>query len=251
MRSPALSRARGLLRALRMLTHVLAGLAAIRFRFAALAPAEREQRVQAWARTALDLMSIELQVRGQAPSHGPLLLVANHISWLDILAIHAACYCRFVSKADVRHWPLIGRLVSGAGTLYVERESRRDALRVVHHMAERLRQGEVITVFPEGTTSDGAGLLPFHANLLQAALSAAAPVQPLALQFLDRGTQRVSLAPAYIGDDSLLASLWRTFCTDGIVARVSFGDPQQALARSRRQWASDLHAEVKALMQAA
>ena len=241
-------RLRALWRAMRMLLHVLAGLSTIKFRFAKLTPAEREQRVQAWARQALDLMAIELQLRGPTPRRGPLLLVINHVSWLDILAIHGACYCRFVSKADIRRWPLLGSLVTGAGTLYVERESRRDAMRVVHRMAERLAEGEVLAVFPEGTTSEGRELLPFHGNLLQAALSSASPVLPIALQFFDRASRDLSLAPAYIGDDHLLNSMWRTFCTDGLVARLSFGEPQMAQGRDRRQWATDLHDSVKTMM---
>ena len=88
---------------------------------------QREARVQAWALRMLTLLGVRLELRGQPPVAGPVLLVANHISWLDILVMHAARHCRFVSKADVRHWPLIGTLADGAGTLYIERESRRDA----------------------------------------------------------------------------------------------------------------------------
>ena len=87
----------------------------------------------------LALLGVRLELRGRPPAAGPVLLVANHISWLDILVMHAARYCRFVSKADVKHWPLIGTLATGGGTIYIERESRRDALRVVHHMAESLQ----------------------------------------------------------------------------------------------------------------
>ena len=140
-----------------------------------------------------------------------MLLVANHISWLDILVMHAARHCRFVSKADVRHWPLIGTLATGGGTLYIERESRRDAMRVVHHMAESLKRGEIVAVFPEGTTSDGVALLPFHANLIQAAISADAPVQPVALSFHRARHPRAEPArPATSGTTRWLGSVWRT-----------------------------------------
>ena len=92
---------------------------------------------------------------------------------------------RFVSKADVKSWPLVSRLVDAAGTLYLEREKKRDALRVVHAVAAALAAGQMVAIFPEGTTSTGHGLLPFHANLLQAAISTETPVQPLALRFSD------------------------------------------------------------------
>jgi 1-acyl-sn-glycerol-3-phosphate acyltransferase len=238
---------RALGRLLRGLLHIGVGLWTIYLHFPQLPASHKEARVQAWARRLLALWGIELVVRGEPPHGGPMLLVANHISWLDIVVMHAARHCRFVSKSDVRHWPLIGTLASGAGTLYIERESRRDAMRVVHRMAGALRDGEVVAVFPEGTTSDGVELLPFHANLIQAAISAQAPVQPVALQFVDRVTGAPSFAPCYIGDDTLVGSIWRTLTTPGIQAVVSFGEPQTAAGRDRRAWARDLRDHVDAL----
>ncbi|MBE7941762.1 MULTISPECIES: lysophospholipid acyltransferase family protein [Ramlibacter] len=232
---------------LRGLGHVLAGLWTLRVRFPGFSPAQREQAVQDWAAAMLRILGITLELRGTPPAAGPVLLVANHISWLDILVLHAARHCRFVSKSDVRHWPLVGALATGAGTLYIERESRRDALRVVHHMAESLRDGDILAVFPEGTTSDGISLLPFHANLLQAAITAQAPVQPVALSFLDAGTRGRSLAPCYIGDDTLLASIWRTLTAPPIVAVVAFGEPEPAQGRERRGWAASLRDTVARL----
>ena len=236
-------------RLLRALLHALRGLATIRFQFPRLSEEQRHERVQAWARDMLGVLGIALQVRGQPPLRGPVLLVSNHISWLDILVLHAARHCRFVSKADVRRWPLIGALATGAGTLYIERESRRDAMRVVHHMAASLQSGDILAVFPEGTTSDGIDLLPFHANLVQAAISARAPAQPVALQFIQTRTGRMSLDPCYIGDDTLVASLWRTLSGPPITAVVSFGSSQHAGTRDRRAWAADLRAAVQRLRQ--
>ncbi|RRD58760.1 1-acyl-sn-glycerol-3-phosphate acyltransferase [Comamonadaceae bacterium OH2545_COT-014] len=225
--------------------HMLGGWLTIRLRFPRLDEAGRQACVQRWAQDFLRIWRIGLHVRG-TPAAGPVLRVANHISWLDILVLHAAGYCRFVSKADVQRWPLIGPLATGAGTLYVARESRRDALRVVQHMTERLRAGEILAVFPEGTTSNGLALLPFHANLIQSAIAAPAPVQPVALQFVDADGE-LSLAPCYIGDDSLLASIWRTLTTPGVQAVVRFGEPQSPEGRDRRLWAESLRDAVDAL----
>jgi 1-acyl-sn-glycerol-3-phosphate acyltransferase len=166
---------------LRGLWHVLVGMWTIYVRFPQLTPEQREMRVQAWALQFLALWGIHLRVLGQPVPNGPALMVANHISWLDILVIHAARHCRFVSKSDIREWPLVGMLATGAGTLYIERTSRKDALRMVKDMADAMRNGDVVAVFPEGTTSDGRDLLPFHANLIQAAIQADAPVQPMSL----------------------------------------------------------------------
>jgi 1-acyl-sn-glycerol-3-phosphate acyltransferase len=233
----------------RALVHAVAGLATILVRFPRMSEQQRHARVQAWALKMLTVLGIRLELRGRPPVSGPVLLVANHISWLDILVMHAARHCRFVSKSDVRRWPLIGALATGAGTLYIERESRRDAMRVVHHMAESLKCGDVLAVFPEGTTSNGAALLPFHANLIQAAISAGAPVQPVALSFVDTQTRSVSLAPCYIDDDTLVASVWRTLTAPAITAVVHYGEPQAAQGRDRRTWAGQLRSAVDDLRQ--
>jgi 1-acyl-sn-glycerol-3-phosphate acyltransferase len=231
-------------RLLGALAHALGGWWTIVFTFPKLTPAQREERVQQWARGMLRVLGIELRLQGTPPARGPVLLVANHISWLDILVMHAARHCRFVSKADVKRWPLVGTLATGAGTLYIARESRRDAMRVVHHMAEALQAGEVLAVFPEGTTSDGRVVLPFHANMLQAAISANAPAQPVALAFVDARSGQPSFAASYIGDDTLVGSLWRTLAAPPLAAVVVFGDEQAAGARDRRAWAADLREAV-------
>jgi 1-acyl-sn-glycerol-3-phosphate acyltransferase len=224
---------------------MLVGLLTIVVLFPRLSPQQKEIRVQVWSLEMLARVGIRLTVKGHPAPQGPLLLVANHISWVDITALHAARFCRFVSKADVKAWPLIGALASGIGTLFIQRESRRDAMRVVHHMAQSLRDGDVLAVFPEGTTSDGVHLLPFHGNLLQAAIAADAPVQPVALQFVDTGSGRRSLAPCYVGDDTLLGSVWRTLRASGITVQIIFGEPQSAKGRDRRAWAADLQTEIE------
>jgi 1-acyl-sn-glycerol-3-phosphate acyltransferase len=203
--------------------------------------------VQAWSAQLLQILGITLRVHGTPPGHGPLLLVCNHISWLDIAVVHAAGYCRFVSKAEIRHWPVVGTLATGAGTLYIERASRRDAMRVVHHMAERLQAGDVVGVFPEGTTGDGRTVMPFHANLLQAAIAANAPVLPLALRFVDVHTGALHSGPSFVGDETLLGSVWRTLGATTIAADVVFGTPEPAAGRDRRAWAQDLQQAVTRL----
>ena len=234
-------------RLLRTVAHALRGWWTIRTRFPRIDQDERDALVTEWARAMLRILGVELRVQGEPAAHGPMLFVCNHISWLDILVIHAARHCRFVSKADVKHWPLVGTLATGAGTLYIERESRRDAMRVVHHMTAALRAGDVLAVFPEGTTSAGEDLLPFHANLMQSAISAEAPVQPMALAYIDPATGALSQAARYVGDDSLAWSLWQTLGARGLRAVVRFGLPGPALGRDRRTWALALREEVAQL----
>ncbi len=233
----------------RAVWHILVGFVTIALVFPRLSQEQRELRVQVWSLKMLGCLAVALVVKGQLVATGPLLLVANHISWLDIISLHAARYCRFVSKSDIRQWPVIGTLATGVGTLFIERASRRDAMRVVHHMTERLRAGDVIGVFPEGTTSDGQSLLPFHANLFQAAIAADAPVQPVALQFVDQLSGKISLAACYIGDDTLWESLWRTLRTPGIAVVITFGEPQLAQGRDRRAWALAVKSDIERLRQ--
>ena len=229
------------------LLHILTGFITVLLVFPRLSAEQRQMRVQVWSRGMLRRIGIELVVKGQPDMRGPLMLVANHISWLDITSLHAARFCRFVSKADIAQWPFIGKLASGIGTLFLERSSRRDAMRVVHHMAASLRAGDVLAVFPEGTTSDGRSLLPFHANLIEAAIVANVPVQPVALQFIDRTTGEPSFAPCYIDDDTLAGSVWRTLVTPGIAVVITFGETQLAEGRDRRAWSKALQQAVSDL----
>lgn len=241
---------RAIWRVLRLLAHLVQGLWVVALRFPSLAPEQQQARVQAWSLQLLACAGIALQLRGTPVANGPVLLVANHISWLDIPVMHAARYCRFISKSDVQGWPIVGALATAAGTLYIERESRRDALRMVRSMSEALAAGEVLAVFPEGTTGDGRTLLPFHANLLQAALQADAPVQPVGLRFTDRASGQTSFAPSFVGDETLIGSVWRTLSAPALLAVVHFGTPEHAQGRDRRAWSEHLRTQVDALRQA-
>ena len=239
---------RALWRVLRATGHVVRGLWIIRTEFGRLAPSQSELVVREWSRQMLRIMGVERVVHGEPPAGGPLLVVSNHMSWLDILVLNAGKPARFVSKSDAKRWPLLGSLITGAGTLYIERGNRRDAMRMVHHMAERLRERDILAIFPEGTTSDGRTLLPFHANLFQAAISANAPILPVALRFIDSRTGEPHDAPVFVGDTTLLASIWATLCADGVQVVVRYGDAQMPQGRDRRGWARDMQDEVARLL---
>lgn len=217
----------------RAVLHALHGIVIVLLRFPSLDPAGRQARIAWWSAKMLRCLGGELRIRGTFKP-GAKLIVANHVSWLDIMAIHAACpEARFVSKADVKGWPLVNRLVDAGSTLYIEREKRRDALRVVHQMAEALRAGDTVAVFPEGTTGPGPELLPFHANLLQAAVATGTPVQPVALRFADAHGP-FSRAAEYVGDTTLAQSLWRLARSRGLVVHVDVLPPEGSEHADRR-----------------
>ena len=242
--SPVRPRTVAVWRMLRATAHVVRGIWIIRTRFDRQSPEQTEATVAQWSRDMLRIMGVQLEVRGQAPAAGPCLVVANHISWLDILVINAAQPVRFVSKADVLRWPLLGSLVAGAGTLFIERERKRDALRVVHQCAEALQRGETVAVFPEGTTGSGPELLPFHANLLQSAVSVDAPLQPLALRY-SLPNERHAQAAAYVGEMTLVASLWQVVSNKNLRADLQILPAIESQAMDRRALAEMARAAIQ------
>jgi 1-acyl-sn-glycerol-3-phosphate acyltransferase len=234
---------RAVWRLARVLVHGLHGLAIVLLLFPRLDAAARHRRIAWWARGLLASLGVGLHVDG-AFRPGAKLIVANHLSWLDIMAVHAVCpQARFVSKADVQHWPLIGRLVASAGTLYIVREKARDALRVVHQMAEALRAGDTVAVFPEGTTGLGSEPLPFHANLLQSAIATSVPVQPVALRFSD-ARHEISPAADFTGEITLAQSLWMLACGEAVVVRVRVLAAEATAHADRRALAAHLRAQI-------
>jgi 1-acyl-sn-glycerol-3-phosphate acyltransferase len=242
--------ARAALRLLHALVHLLHGLAVMALRFPALDADGRTRRVQWWARGLLRAAGLELHVRGR-PRPGAVLLVANHVSWLDIAAIHSvAPQARFVSKAEVQGWPVLGWMIRGAGTLFIERDRKRDALRVVHRVAESLAGGATVAVFPEGTTGPGAEPLPFHANLLQAAIGTGTPVQPVVLRYAD-AARAFSPEVGFVGDVSLLRSVWRVLGARGLRVHVEVLDAEATRHADRRALAAHLRARIAERLQSA
>lgn len=242
---------RALGRLARLLAHVLCGAATMPRQLPQLSAPQRALRVEQWAQRCLAHAGVTLRIQGQPAAQGPLMLVANHQSWLDIPTLHAACYCRFVAKAEIARWPVVRGLAAAAGTLFIERGSRRDTRRIVNVLGQALGQGDILAVFPEGTVGNGRDLLPFHGNMLQAAIDNDVAVQPVAMAFVDAHTGQPSYLPceAYL-DEPMLRGLWRTLQAQGLIAVVHYGTPEKAEGRDRRTWAHDLQQRVEALRQA-
>ena len=196
-----------LLRLLRVFLHLFSGLWTCATIFPRTDHAGRNVRIQRWSIKLLTICGVEVEISHADPAQPPqhALIVANHVSWLDVFVINAVEPCRFVAKSDIRNWPLIGWLCDKAGTVFIARGKQRDVRRIYQGLVTSIRDGERIAFFPEGTTVGQGTLLPFHANLFEAAIDAV-PVRPYALRYLDQDGQ-LHGAVDFVGDMSFAQSM--------------------------------------------
>ncbi len=168
------------------------------------------------------LCGVQTRVIGEPARVGAVLWVANHISWLDIFVLNRVRATCFVAKSDIRHWPVIGWLVAGAGTVFIERSQRHAIKGVSQQMDQRFRRGEAVGLFPESTTSEGLNVRPFHAGLFEAAIAGNVDIQPVALRFYQHGERTVRFA--FVGDQSLMGNLWTLLSSRGVSVECEFLD---------------------------
>jgi 1-acyl-sn-glycerol-3-phosphate acyltransferase len=198
----------------RMFLHLFAGMATCAFIFPFLDRPARQERIRRWSARLVHICGLKIVMRdvyGNAAASTPLsaqraLMVANHISWLDIFVINTLEPCRFVAKSDIRSWPLVGWLCAKTGTIFIARGKPRDVRAIYQGLVESIKAGDRIAFFPEGTTAEQGVLLPFHPNLFEAAIDAGVPVQPYALRYLDANG---GLHPAadFIGETTIVESI--------------------------------------------
>lgn len=185
--------------------------------------AVRDRINRRWSAWLLSLCGIQVKVLGHPPARGGGLLIANHVSWIDIFVLASVRGTIFVGKSELRSWPVLGWLIAGVGTVFIERGSRRAVHHVGQAMRERFERGQLIGLFPEGTTSEGLDVLPFHTALFEPARLARVEVRPVALRYMQHG--RRSTLPAYVGDESLLENAWRVLGSGGLAVEVAYLPP--------------------------
>jgi 1-acyl-sn-glycerol-3-phosphate acyltransferase len=192
---------------------------------------------QYWAAGFLNILNIKLFCNGKPPSIETqrVLFAANHVSWLDICVLLAACPTRFVAKAEIRNWPVIGLLSRNVGTLFIKRTKRSDTMRINQHISDVLTAGDYVTIFPEGTTSDGNMLRHFHASLLQSAATVGVQLYPVAIRYRNM-EGKICKEAAYI-DPSLLLSLRQILSQTRIDVDVMFLEPIASSGKNRRELA--------------
>lgn len=196
----------------------------------------REAIAKTWHRAVASALCLRVSHQGRPAPQG--LLAANHLSWLDVVAIGMDCPALFVAKSEVAGWPVIGYLARRTGTLFLNRGDGHASSQLAETMAWSLRRGERLALFPEGTTSRGGMVLKFHARLLQPAITARATVQPVAIVYHGSAS---ALVP-FVDDDAFLPHLWRLLAQREIRADVRYGPmlhgiaSRDELARRSREW---------------
>ncbi len=197
-------------------------------------PMPLRQRLTRWFLARLSgALPFDVEVRGELPQ-GPHLWVGNHVSWTDIPLLGALTPLSFLSKAEVRDWPVAGWLANKAGTLFIRRGSG-DSSQVNQQLAAHLQQERHLLIFPEGTTTDGTALRTFHGRLLSSAIDSGVPLQPVAIRYLRDG-QPCPIAP-WVGDDGMLDHLLRMLSSDIAEVEIRLLSPLSSQDSSRNQLA--------------
>lgn len=229
----------------RVLLHLVVGLwtCAVVFPFAD--ATGRRWRIRQWSVELLAICRVEVALRNPGNSVAAVraLIVANHVSWLDIFVINSIQTCSFVGKSDIRDWPLLGWLCEKGGTIFIARGKQRDVRRIFQGLVASIEAGERVAFFPEGTTAAQGALLPFHANLFEAALDAKVPVQPYALRYLDA---QGALHPAadFIGDMTFAQSMIAILQGEPMKAELIQLAPIETAGAHRRQLAATAQALI-------
>jgi 1-acyl-sn-glycerol-3-phosphate acyltransferase len=214
-------------------------------RFPRLQPEQKLTEIQRWASKVLQILQVEVRVEGSPPPPGASLVVANHVSWLDILVLQSLLPGVFVAKAEVRRWPLIGTMAQHCSTIFVDRRSRTSARGMVDGALKAFDQGYAVIAFPEGTSTDGTGLNPFHANVFEGAISAQIAVVPVAMRYMDAQTGLPCQAAPFIGDMSLAFSLRKVMAKSTIQVRVHLGDVIPTKGQTRKSVSIQAHLQIR------
>jgi 1-acyl-sn-glycerol-3-phosphate acyltransferase len=234
----------------RVVLHLIKGLTISALVFPLLGYQRRNRHIQRWSGQLLRICGIAVEIAPGAPALEHAMIVANHVSWLDIFVINTVFPSRFVAKAEIRDWPILGWLADQAGTVFIARGKRRDLRHIFKGLVHKLEAGERVALFPEGTTASQGQLLPFHANLFEAAIDAHVPVQPYALRYVDAGG-RLHPNVDFIGEMSFAESMLKILSGSAIHAKVECLAPLDTAGAHRRELAEAAHAAVLARLKQA
>lgn len=194
-----------------------------------------------WTATVCRIFGLRIVVTGQLRD-GASLVVANHISWLDIPMLYSIGPMGFVAKAEIDAWPLAGFIARFGGSLFHDRGSHDSARTVLAAMLERLRQGRRVTIFPEGGILPGYGVKPFHARMFAAAADSGAVVQPLMLRYVMDGRHYRDIC--FRPGESFMANFFRLLMQPVRLAEVAILQPIEAAGQLRKDLAKAAQSAV-------
>ena len=237
------------LRLARLIVHLLVGLGKVGLLFPFLSAVGREARVQRWSRQLVAICGVRMRFDQtlQAQPVSPALIICNHISWLDIFVINTLHTCRFVAKSDIRGWPLIGWLCEHTGTIFIARGRARDVRRIYEGLVKSIHDGERVAFFPEGTTAPQGTVLPFHANLFEAAIEAEVPIQPYAIRYVDTDGGLHDAAD-FVGDMNFVQSVIAIMRSGGMTAELIRLPPISTTGAHRRELAQAAHDAIASVL---
>lgn len=212
----------------RITAHTLLGLLTTTLVFPLVGKHHKLGLTKWWCQHLLGIFNVRVMRFGNSP---PLyktasnnLLIANHISWLDIHAINCIFPIRFVAKSDIRSWPVFGYFAKKTNVLFIERGKKQHAARIVDTVTLSLKAGDNLCLFPEGTTTDGTVIMPFKGSLIQSAIEARATIWPVAIRYPHHdGSTNTDVA--YAGDTTLLQSIKQVLLQKQPVVELHFLAP--------------------------
>ena len=222
---------------------LLYGMAEMFFLFPFYSKKRKLRAIQIWSLRVLASCGMKLKTYGSPPSeeHGQML-ICNHISWLDIMAVNAAFPGRFVAKDDVAKWPVIGYLATQAQTVYVARNKGTEGnSEKIRRVTEALQNGDTVTLFPEGTSTEGRSILPFKTSFFQAAYEAGVPLLPVLCRYPNPDGSSPNSHAAYYGDISLWQSIRAIISQPQSTVELHFLEPVAA-TETRQETARAIHA---------
>lgn len=229
----------------RVIVHLLIGLSICGLVFPFSDAAKKNRHIQNWSRKLVGLCGVSIK-RAGLPHFRSSVIVANHVSWLDIFVINSFAPCRFVAKAEISSWPVLGWLCARSGTIFIARGKTREVRRTFKGLVESVKSGDSVAFFPEGTTSSQGSLLPFHSNLFEAAIDADVPVQPCAIRYLDKNG---ALHPAanFTDEMSFFDSLMSVLRSGAMTVELTVLSPISG-AKHRRELAAIARGAIEAAL---
>ena len=230
-----------------MLLHAATAALILRFVYPRVAHERHRALMRWWSAKLLRILNVAPVVEGEPPPHSAAMIVANHVSWVDIFLISSVRPTRFIAKSEIRGWPVAGWIAERAGTLFIRRDQMRDMARIDARVRAMLAEGDCVGLFPEGITTEGDELRKFHSSLFEPAVANGARVHPVAIRY-EHPDGSLCRQMSFIGERTFMESLGLIVRQKSVRARIMFATSVETAGRSRRDTASLVETRVGDLL---